>query len=168
MKNYRILIILVFYLNLSQGQINFKNYNLTIRKTVDKIKIDGELNELSWKSADVAKDFFMITPVDTEKATPLFGSTIAHGFLTLSLTAGIGQDVALVVEGAKMGLNYGLDKVRFLSPVPVDSEIRMHSKVVDITEKNPGLFLVKSEVTMEIKGTDKPACIAETLSMWVT
>ena len=67
-----------------------------------------------------------------------------------------------------MGLNYGLDKVRFLSPVPVDSEIRMHSKVVDITEKNPGQFLVKSEVTMEIKGTDKPACIAETLSMWVT
>ena len=69
MKNYRILIILVFYLNLSQGQINFKNYNLTIRKTVDKIKIDGDLDELSWKSADVAKDFFMITPVDTEKAT---------------------------------------------------------------------------------------------------
>ena len=69
MKKYRILIILVFYLNHSQGQINFKNYNLTIRKTVDKIKIDGELNELSWKSADVAKDFFMITPVDTEKAT---------------------------------------------------------------------------------------------------
>ena len=69
MKNYIILIILVFYLNHSQGQINFKNYNLTIRKTVDKIKIDGELNELSWKSADVAKDFFMITPVDTEKAT---------------------------------------------------------------------------------------------------
>ena len=76
----------------------------------------------------------------------------------MSLTAGIGQDIALVVEGAKMGLNYGLDKVRFLSPVPVDSEIRMHSKVVDITEKNPGQFLVKSEVTMEIKGTDKPVC----------
>ena len=69
MKKYRILIILVFYLNHSQGQINFKNYNLIIRKAVDKIKIDGELNELSWKSADVAKDFFMITPVDTEKAT---------------------------------------------------------------------------------------------------
>ena len=69
MKKYRILIILVFYLNHSQGQINFKNYNLTIRKTVDKIKIDGELNEMSWKSSDVAKDFFMITPVDTEKAT---------------------------------------------------------------------------------------------------
>ena len=117
--------------------------------------------------ADATNDHQFIH-VDPEQATPIFGSTIAHGFLTLSLTAGIGQDVALVVEGAKMGLNYGLDKVRFLSPVPVDSEIRMHSKVVDITEKNPGQFLVKSEVTMEIKGTDKPACVAETLSMWVT
>ena len=119
------------------------------------------------KFADATLDHQFIH-VDPEQATPIFGSTIAHGFLTLSLTAGIGQDVALVVEGAKMGLNYGLDKVRFLSPVPVDSEIRMHSKVVDIKEKNPGQFLVKSEVTMEIKGTDKPACIAETLSMWVT
>ena len=117
--------------------------------------------------ADATNDHQFIH-VDPEQATPIFGSTIAHGFLTLSLTAGIGQDVALVVEGAKMGLNYGLDKVRFLSPVPVDSEIRMHSKVIDITEKNPGQFLVKSEVTMEIKGTDKPACVAETLSMWVT
>ena len=90
-------------------------------------------------------------------------------FLSLSLAAGIpiAQGMGLAIEGMKMGLNYGLDKVRFLSPVPVDSEIRMHSKVVDITEKNPGQFLVKSEVIMEIKGTDKPACIAETLSMWV-
>ncbi|KRP12035.1 MAG: dehydratase [SAR86 cluster bacterium BACL1 MAG-121105-bin34] len=105
--------------------------------------------------------------VDPEKATPIFGSTIAHGFLSLALTAGIGQDIALVVEGAKMGLNYGLDKVRFLSPVPVNSRIRMNSVVMDITEKNPGQFLVKSAVTMEIEGLEKPAFIAETLSMWV-
>ena len=59
-----------------------------------------------------------------------------------------------------------IDKFRIL--IGLDRLKRMHSKVVDITEKNPGQFLVKSEVTMEIKGTDKPACIAETLSMWVT
>ena len=86
----------------------------------------------------------------------------------MSLTAGIGGDIALVVEGAKMGLNYGLDKVRFLSPVPVDSRIRINSVVMDITEKNPGQFLVKSSVTMEIEGVEKPAFVAETLSMWVT
>ena len=121
------------------------------------------------KFADATMDHQFIH-VDPDQATPVFGSTIAHGFLSLSLVAGIpfSQEIGMVLEGTKMGLNYGLDKVRFLSPVPVDSEIRMHSKVVDIKEKNPGQFLVKSEVTMEIKGTDKPACIAETLSMWVT
>ncbi len=66
-----------------------------------------------------------------------------------------------------MGLNYGLDKVRFLSPVAVDSKVRLHTTIMDITEKNPGQFLVKSSVTMEIEGVEKPAFIAETLSMWV-
>jgi acyl dehydratase len=116
--------------------------------------------------ADATEDHQFIH-VDPEQATPIFGSTIAHGFLSLALTAGIGKDVALVIDGAKMGLNYGLDKVRFLSPVPVNSRIRMHSVVMDITEKNPGQFLVKSAVTMEIEGVEKPAFIAETLSMWV-
>ena len=126
--------------------------------TVDQDRIN--------KFAEATEDHQFIH-VDPEKATPIFGSTIAHGFLSLALTAGIGQDIALVVEGAKMGLNYGLDKVRFLNPVPVNSRIRMNSVVMDITEKNPGQFLVKSAVTMEIEGLEKPAFIAETLSMWV-
>ena len=63
-----------------------------------------------------------------------------------------------------MGLNYGLDKVRFLSPVPVNSRVRLKIKCNDITEKNPGQFLLKNEVTMEIKGIEKPAYIAETLN----
>ena len=66
-----------------------------------------------------------------------------------------------------MGLNYGLDKVRFLSPVPVNSEVRISMKCIDINEKNPGQFLAKNEVTMEIKGVEKPAFVAETLSMFV-
>ena len=61
-----------------------------------------------------------------------------------------------------------LDKVRFLSPVPVNSEVRIHTKCIDVTEKNPGQFLVKNEVSMEIKGVDKPAYIAETLSLFIT
>ena len=107
--------------------------------------------------------------IDSEKATPLFGSTIAHGFLSLSLVAGIpfSQEIGMVLEGTKMGLNYGLDKVRFLSPVPVNSEVRIHMKCIDITEKNPGQYLAKTEVTMEIKGVEKPAFVAETLSMFV-
>ena len=107
--------------------------------------------------------------VDSEKATPLFGSTIAHGFLSLSLVAGIPfeQEIGMVLEGTKMGLNYGLDKVRFLSPVPVNSEVRIRMKCIDVTEKNPGQFLAKTEVTMEIKGIEKPAFVAETLSMFI-
>ena len=120
------------------------------------------------KFADATMDHQFIH-VDPEQATPVFGSTIAHGFLSLSLVAGIpfDQEIGLVLEGTKMGLNYGLDKVRFLSPVPVDSQVRIRMKCIDISEKNPGQYLAKTEVTMEIKGVEKPAFVAETLSMFV-
>ena len=120
------------------------------------------------KFADATMDHQFIH-VDPEKATPVFGSTIAHGFLSLSLIAGIPfeQEIGMVLEGTKMGLNYGLDKVRFLSPVPVNSEVRIIMKCIDVTEKNPGQYLAKTEVTMEIKGIEKPAFVAETLSMFI-
>ena len=129
--------------------------------TVDQDRIN--------KFADATDDHQFIH-VDSEQATPIFGSTIAHGFLSLSLVAGIPyqQQIGLILEGTKMGLNYGLDKVRFLSPVPVNSEVRILTECVDVTEKNPGQFLVKNKVTMEIKGVDKPAYIAETLSLFIT
>ena len=127
---------------------------------VDQDRID--------KFADATMDHQFIH-VDPEQATPVFGSTIAHGFLSLSLVAGIPfeQEIGMVLEGTKMGLNYGLDKVRFLSPVPVNSEVRIRMKCINITEKNPGQYLAKTEVTMEIKGVDKPAFVAETLSMFI-
>ena len=133
--------------------------------TSDWVTIDQERIN---KFADATMDNQFIH-VDPEQAEPIFGSTIAHGFLSLSLVAGIPfqQEIGLVLEGTKMGLNYGLDKVRFLSPVPVNSEVRISMKCIDITEKNPGQFLAKNEVTMEIKGVEKPAFIAETLSMFV-
>ena len=128
--------------------------------TIDQERID--------KFADATMDHQFIH-VDPEQATPVFGSTIAHGFLSLSMVAGIpfDQEIGMVLDGTKMGLNYGLDKVRFLSPVPVDSEVRIRMKCIDVTEKNPGQYLAKTEVTMEIKGVDKPAFVAETLSMFI-
>ena len=128
--------------------------------TIDQERID--------KFADATMDHQFIH-VDSEKATAVFGSTIAHGFLSLSLVAGIPftQGIGMILEGTKMGLNYGLDKVRFLSPVPVNSEVRIIMKCIDVTEKNPGQYLAKTEVTMEIKGVDKPAFVAETLSMFI-
>ena len=133
--------------------------------TSDWVIIDQERIN---KFADATMDNQFIH-VDPQQAEPIFGSTIAHGFLSLSLVAGIPfqQEIGLVLEGTKMGLNYGLDKVRFLSPVPVNSEVRISMKCIDINEKNPGQFLAKNEVTMEIKGVEKPAFVAETLSMFV-
>jgi acyl dehydratase len=131
----------------------------------DWVKVDQERIN---KFAEATLDNQFIH-VDPEQATPVFGSTIAHGFLSLSLAAGIpfDQEMGLVLEGTKMGLNYGLDKVRFLSPVPVDSEVRIRMECLDISEKNPGQFLAKTKVTMEIKGVEKPAYIAETLSLFI-
>ncbi|MDY6828582.1 MAG: MaoC family dehydratase [Pseudomonadota bacterium] len=104
--------------------------------------------------------------VDPEKAkhTP-FGGTIAHGYLSLSLLPFLQQDISIRPEGVKMGVNYGLDKVRFLTPVPAGGRVRVHSKLVSVDEKRPGQYLMKSEVTMEVEGADKPALIAETLGL---
>lgn len=150
---------------------------LTIVKPEDLASFVGKsLEPSSWllidqdrinAFADATNDHQFIH-VNPEKAKPVFGSTIAHGFLTLSLTSGLGEENALVVEGSKMSLNYGLDKIRFLAPVPVNSKIRMHSKILEVKEKNPGQYLIKSEVTMELEGSEKPAFIAEQLGLWVT
>ena len=106
--------------------------------------------------------------IDSEKATPLFGSTIAHGFLSLSLVPHLTSQAVLAPENLKMVFNYGLDKVRFINPVNVGSKVRTHSKCVSVDDKGDGRYLMKTEVTMEIQGIEKPAYIAETLSMFVT
>ena len=103
--------------------------------------------------------------IDSEKASPLFGSTIAHGFLSLSLVPHLTSQAVLAPENLKMVFNYGLDKVRFINPVNVGSKVRTHSKCVSVDDKGDGRYLMKTEVTMEIEGVEKPAYIAETLSM---
>ncbi|AYC34437.1 MaoC family dehydratase [Pseudomonas cavernae] len=104
--------------------------------------------------------------VDPEKAkkTP-FGTTIAHGFLSLSLIPKLSEGLFLAPEGLKMGVNYGLDSVRFIQPVPVNSRVRLAITVLDVTEKNPGQWLLKSRCTLEIEGQAKPAYIAESLAL---
>ena len=106
--------------------------------------------------------------VDPEKATPLFGSTIAHGFLSLSLIPHLTSQAVLAPENLKHVFNYGLDKVRFINPVNVGSKVRTLSKVVSVDDKCDGRYLMKTEITMEIDGVDKPAFVAESLSMFIT
>lgn len=115
--------------------------------------------------ADSTKDHQWIH-VDKEKAAKgPFGTTIAHGFLTLSHLPFFSYQVPLKMEGAKMSINYGLDKVRFLNPVASGSKIRDRIVLKSLEEK-PGNRLLMTQVhTIEIEGQDKPACIAEALGM---
>ena len=105
--------------------------------------------------------------IDSEKATPLFGSTIAHGFLSLSLMAGLPAP-QVAPDNMTMAFNYGLDKVRFLTPVNVGSKVRTKAKLLSVDDKGDGRYLVKNEVTMEIEGQEKPAYVAESLTMYIT
>ena len=101
--------------------------------------------------------------IDEEKAklTP-FGGTIAHGFLTLSLLPVLGaMTEGGRVSGVKMGVNYGGNKTRFLSPVRAGKRVRSHTKLLELVEKRPGQWQQTNEVTIEIEGEDKPALIAE-------
>ena len=115
--------------------------------------------------ADVTEDhqFIHIDPEAAAK-TP-FGGTIAHGFLTMSLLSQFSEQTGIVLEGITMGVNYGFDKMRFLAPVPSGSKVRGRFVLKSAEEKRPGQFLITYTVTVEIDGGDKPALIADWLSM---
>ncbi len=106
--------------------------------------------------------------VDPERAaqTP-FGGTIAHGFLSLSLIPMLMDDLLVIPEGTRMGVNYGLDSLRFIQPVRVGSRVRLAVTLLDAYEKNPGQWLLKARAVMEIEGVEKPAFIAETLALCI-
>ena len=117
------------------------------------------------KFAEATGDFQFIH-LDEEKAklTP-FGGTIAHGFLTLSLLPVLGGlTEGARIDNVKMGVNYGGNKTRFISPVRSGKRVRSHTKLLELIEKRPGQWQQTNEVTIEIEGEDKPALIAE----WIT
>ena len=98
---------------------------------------------------------------EAAKMTP-FGGTIAHGFLTLSMIPYLSANSDLPrVDGVKMGVNYGGNKTRFISPVRSGKRIRGHWKLVELAEKRPGQWQQTHEITIEIEGEDKPALITE-------
>lgn len=115
--------------------------------------------------AEATGDFQFIHVDPVKAAQTPFGGTIAHGFLSLSLIPKLMGDLLVLPEGLKMVVNYGLDSVRFIQPVAVGSRVRLHLKLTDVTEKKPGQWLLKGTVTLEIEGQDKPAYIAEPLTL---
>lgn len=105
--------------------------------------------------------------IDQEKAASgPFGTTIAHGYLTLSMLAHFSQSLISVTKKPSMSINYGLNKVRFLQPVTSGSRIRDGLEIISVQE-NPKGYLVTTRHTVEIEGSERPALVAEALALWV-
>jgi acyl dehydratase len=100
----------------------------------------------------------------TKRESP-FGGPIAHGYLTLSMVASLAMEVGILPKDAAAGLNYGLDKVRFLAPVTVGSRVRLRVVLTGTEPREDGQVIMKTQNTLEVEGSDKPALIAETLAL---
>jgi len=117
--------------------------------------------------ADVTLDHqFVHVDPERAKATP-FGGTIAHGFLTLSLLVHLCLPFIPVPANRKLIVNYGFDKIRFAAPVKVGKRIRAIGKLGEVSERKPGNIVMRVDVSVEIEGEDKPALVAEWLSLHV-
>jgi len=117
--------------------------------------------------ADVTMDHQFIHVDEEAAAKTPFGTTIAHGFLTLSMLSHLSINSMVGIEGTSAVINYGTDKVRFLNPVKVNSNIRARVKMVDVQEKPGNRVLIKNEITVEIEGERHPALIADWLTLFV-
>jgi acyl dehydratase len=144
--------------------------------TLDEIRarVGSEIGVSDWIPIDQARidAFAAVTEdpqfihIDPEAAarTP-FGGTVAHGFLTLSLLSRMAAEVMLRPEGARMGVNYGLERVRFILPVRAGKRVRGRFRLDRFEEKNPGQWQFFHNVTVEVEGEDKPALVADWIGM---
>jgi len=116
--------------------------------------------------ADVIEDhqFIHIDPERARKETA-FGTTVAHGFLTMSLMSIMSYEVMPVIEGTTMGVNYGFDKLRFIAPVRAGSRVRGRFTLVEAKLRKPKELQSRTNVTVEIEGEDKPALVADWIGL---
>ena len=125
--------------------------------TVDQARINA--------FADVTEDHQWIhLDVDRARRETPWGTTIAHGFLTLSLLPALTQAIYRV-EGVSARINYGLDKVRFLAPVPAGGRIRARVQLTSVEAQGEGRYKAMFATTIELEGSDRPACIAESIAL---
>ena len=120
--------------------------------TIDQERID--------KFADLTEDwqYIHVDPIAAKNTS--FNGTIAHGFLTVSLLSAMYYDAIPMIKGSELGINYGFDKLRFLSPVKVGSKVRGHFELADIRESRPFEISITWRVEVEIENSDKPALVA--------
>jgi acyl dehydratase len=143
----------------SAGEFVGQELGVTDWIVIDQHRID--------RFADCTEDHQWIH-VDTERAAreSPFGTTVAHGFLCLSLLAAAQTSLVVPPDAAQV-LNYGFDRVRFMAPVKVDSRIRTRVQLLSVEGKGPGRLLVKTRNTVEIEAEEKPALVAEMLVLMV-
>jgi acyl dehydratase len=137
-------------------------------------RIGNEIGVSGWLTMDQQRidEFATCTEdrqfihVDPQAAaqTP-FGTTIAHGFLSLSMLSRMAAEVMLIPDSTRMAVNYGLDRVRFIAPVRSGKRIRGRFRLDSVEEKGPGQLLLRHTVTVEIEGEEKPALTAEWLGL---
>lgn len=145
--------------------------------TIDDLetRVGQELGTSSWRTvtqadidafADVTGDdqFIHVDP-ERARAETAFGGTIAHGFLTLSLLSILGREALPAVEGRRMGVNYGLERVRFVSPVRSGARVRGRFTLAGFERRKPAEILLRYGVTVEVDGGTKPALVAEWLTL---
>jgi acyl dehydratase len=115
--------------------------------------------------ADVTEDhqFIHVDPVAAKRS--LFGGTIAHGFLTLSMLSKLANSSLPNLKGRNMGVNYGFDKVRFVAPVPAGCRIRGRFKLAELVQRSDKEWMMRYAVSIEIEGMDKPAVVADWLTL---
>ncbi|AUT65411.1 MaoC family dehydratase [Paraburkholderia terrae] len=153
--------------------MSIKDYSIA---TIDSC-VGRELGVSDWVTVDQPRiDAFAACTgdrqwihVDVERAkreSP-FGGTIAHGYLTLSLLAALAIEIGLIPPDASAGLNYGLDKVRFMTPVKAGARVRSRVTLMSVEKKEGGRIIIKTMNELQIEGEEKPALIAESLAMLV-
>ena len=129
-------------------------------QTIDQTMID------TFGTVTLDRQFIHNDPARAKVESP-FGGTIAHGFLVLSLASRFAFDSFPEMEGQVMGMNYGFDKVRFLTPVPCDARVRGRFVAKDVVRKSDTQLLQTSALTIEIEGSTKPALVADWLTLAV-
>lgn len=140
-----------------------------------KTMVGQELGVSEWTAIDQSRidrfadctgdrQWIHVDPARARRESPL-RTTIAHGYLTLSVIGALILEMNIMPENTQAAFNYGLDSVRFLAPVKAGARVRLRTTLVSMEQRGPGQYLLKASNTVEIEGGEKPALVAETLVM---
>jgi acyl dehydratase len=146
-------------------ELTLQEYSKEVGRQLEKRGWSTSIKAASTNFADITEDWQFIHVDPAAAAKTSFGGTVAHGFLTLSLLAAMAYDGLPKIVGRKMAVNYGFDRVRFISRVRCGARVRARFVLRDVTHRAEKEVMVRTEVTIEIDGSEKPALTAEWLGI---